>query len=133
MRHIPQVFRYGPGTTGIHETAENALALGQGVCQDYAHIMLSLLRTERIPARYVVGMMMGDGASHAWVEAFCKGFWYGFDVTNQKLVNDEYIKVSCGRDSEDCPVIKGNFFGDGIQHQSESVTVEEFSQQDSPE
>ena len=80
---------------------------------------------ENIPARYVVGMMLGEGASHAWVEAFCRGYWYGFDPTNNKLVNDEYIKVSYGRDSSDCPVIKGNFYGNGIQTQKEEVSVEE--------
>ncbi len=124
MRDIPDVFRYNSGATEIHESAENAMALGKGVCQDYAHIMISLLRMERIPARYVVGMMLGEGASHAWVEALCKGYWYGFDPTNNKLVNDEYIKVSCGRDSNDCPVIKGSFFGNGIQNQKEEVIVE---------
>lgn len=130
MKQLPTVFRYCSGSTGIHETAEKALTLGQGVCQDYAHIMLSLLRMEHIPARYVVGMMLGDGASHAWVEALCKGYWYGFDVTNNKLVNDEYIRVSCGRDSGDCPVIKGKFYGEGTQQQSEAVTVEEIETKD---
>lgn len=125
MRNVSAIFKYHSGATGIHEAAENAFALGNGVCQDYAHIMLSLLRMEHIPARYVVGMMMGDGASHAWVEALSRGFWYGFDVTNNKLVNNEYIRVSCGRDSGDCPIIKGKFFGDGIQQQAESVIVEE--------
>ncbi len=125
MRAIPEVLKYNSGSTEIHETAENALTLGKGVCQDYAHIMLSLLRMEQIPARYVVGMMLGEGASHAWVEAFCRGYWYGFDPTNNKLVNDEYIKVSYGRDSSDCPVIKGSFYGNGIQTQKEKVNVEE--------
>lgn len=124
MRSVNDVFKYHSGITGIHETAENAFSLGKGVCQDYAHIMLSLLRMEHIPSRYVVGMMLGEGVSHAWVEALCRGFWYGFDATNNKLVNDEYIKVSCGRDSSDCSVIKGSFYGNGIQVQTEKAEVE---------
>lgn len=127
MRDIPNVFKYDSGVTEIHETAETAFTLGKGVCQDYAHIMLSLLRIEHIPARYVVGMMLGEGSSHAWVEALCKGYWYGFDPTNNKLINDEYIRVSVGRDSSDCPVIKGSFFGCGVQKQSETVIVEEIN------
>ena len=123
MRWLHDTFHYLPGITGVHEPAEAALALGQGVCQDYAHIMLSLLRLEGIPARYVVGMMLGEGCSHAWVEALCNGYWYGFDPTNNKLVNDEYIRVSCGRDSGDCSIIRGTFYGLVTQTQQESVVV----------
>ncbi len=130
MRDIPNVFSYNSGSTRIHETSESAFTLGKGVCQDYAHIMLSLLRMEHIPARYVVGMMLGEGSSHAWVEALCNGYWYGFDPTNNKLVNDEYIRMSCGRDSSDCPVIKGSFYGSGVQNQSETVLVEEINVKD---
>ncbi|MEE0858270.1 MAG: transglutaminase family protein [Acutalibacteraceae bacterium] len=125
MRSIFNDLKYVQGATQIHSTAEDALKLGEGVCQDYAHIMLSLLRMENIPARYVVGIMQGEGASHAWVEVLCKGYWYGFDPTNNKLINDEYIKISCGRDSSDCAVIRGTFRGVVTQNQSESVLVEE--------
>ena len=124
MRCLHDTFRYAPGSTAVHEPAENALSLGQGVCQDYAHIMLSLLRLEGIPARYVVGMTLGDGASHAWVEALCRGYWYGFDPTNGKLVDDDYIRVSCGRDSGDCSIIRGTFYGLVTQVQREQVRVE---------
>lgn len=125
MNTLHYTFIYDTEATNVHETAENALAIGKGVCQDYAHIMLSLLRTENIPARYVVGMMLGEGSSHAWVEALCNGYWYGFDPTNNKLVNDDYIRVSCGRDSGDCSVIRGSFYGCVTQLQSETVIVEE--------
>lgn len=130
MRALPQAFAYRKGTTAVHETAENAFALGSGVCQDYAHIMTALLRAEHIPARYVVGMMPGEGASHAWVEALCGGYWYGFDPTNNKLVNDEYIKVSCGRDSGDCSVIRGSFYGCAEQTQNEFITVDEITERE---
>lgn len=125
MHTLYYTFRYKQGATSIHATAEEALNLGEGVCQDYAHIMLALLRMENIPARYVVGVMLGEGSSHAWVEVLCNGYWYGFDPTNNKLVNDEYIRVSSGRDSSDCAVIRGTFKGCVTQTQKESVSVEE--------
>lgn len=125
MNTLHYTFTYDTEATGVHETAEKALALGRGVCQDYAHIMLSLLRAEGIPARYVVGMMVGEGSSHAWVEALCNGYWYGFDATNKKLVNEDYIRVSCGRDSSDCSVIRGSFYGIVTQNQTEKVIVKE--------
>lgn len=129
MNTLHYTFAYDTEATAVHETAENALALGRGVCQDYAHIMLSLLRMEGIPARYVVGMTLGEGASHAWVEALCNGYWYGFDPTDNKLVNADYIRVSCGRDSSDCAVIRGNFYGCVTQRQTEKVTVSEKEQE----
>lgn len=125
MHSLHDTFRYLPGKTTVHEPAEAAFALGQGVCQDYAHIMLSLLRMEGIAARYVTGMMLGEGSSHAWVEVLCCGYWYGFDPTNNKLVNDEYIRVSCGRDSGDCSIIRGTFYGLVTQVQQETVLVEQ--------
>ena len=121
---VHEAFSYQPGATSAHESGEDAFARKQGVCQDYAHVMLSLLRMEGIPARYVTGMLMGEGASHAWVEAQCGGYWYGFDPTNDLLVDDGYIRVSCGRDSADCAVIRGTFYGLAAQVQREQVTVE---------
>ena len=121
---VHEAFSYQPGATSAHESGEYAFARKQGVCQDYAHVMLSLLRMEGIPARYVAGMLMGEGASHAWVEAQCGGYWYGFDPTNDLLVDDGYIRVSCGRDSADCAVIRGTFYGLAAQVQREQVTVE---------
>lgn len=125
MHRLHGDFEYIPGLTEVHESAESAFSLGKGVCQDYAQIMISLLRAEGIPARYVVGMMQGEGCSHAWVEALCNGYWYGFDPTNDKLVGDEYIRASCGRDSNDCSIIRGFFYGIAAQTQSEKVMVEE--------
>lgn len=116
---------YQPGITNVHTNAEEAFVLGQGVCQDYAHIYLSLLRLDGIAARYVVGMMMGEGASHAWVEVNCKGYWYGFDPTNDLLVNEGYIKISHGRDYADCIVNRGIFRGKAQQEQKIAVSVKE--------
>ena len=120
---VHEAFSYQPGATSAHESGEDAFARKQGVCQDYAHVMLSLLRLEGIPARYVTGMLMGEGASHAWVEALCGNWWYGFDPTNDLLVDDSYIRVSCGRDSADCAIIRGTFLGWAVQMQREQVIV----------
>lgn len=121
---VHEAFQYVPGITAAHESGETAFTRKQGVCQDYAHVMLSLLRMEGIPARYVTGMLLGEGASHAWVEAQCGGYWYGFDPTGDLLVDDSYIRVSCGRDSADCAIIRGTFLGWAVQMQRERVTVE---------
>ena len=125
MDILSEAFKYVKGSTGMETTAEEAFTGGSGVCQDYAHIMLSLCRMERIPCRYVAGMMLGEGLSHAWVEIWDEGKWIGFDPTNQKLVGDEYIKISNGRDSEDCLVNQGIFTGNVTQMQDISVVVEE--------
>lgn len=125
---VHEAFHYVPGRTVAHETGECAFSRREGVCQDYAHVMLSLLRMEGIPARYVTGMMIGEGASHAWVEALCNGYWYGFDPTNDLLVDDQYIRVACGRDSADCAIIRGTFYGLACQAQREQVRVEQYKE-----
>ena len=83
------------------------MKIGAGVCQDYSHVLLSLLRMAGMPARYVVGLMQGEGESHAWVEANCRGYWYGIDPTNHLLINESYIKLAHGRDYGDCMISRG--------------------------
>lgn len=119
------IFSYQKGVTDISTTAEEAMERGGGVCQDYAHILIALCRMAGIPARYVVGMMVGEGASHAWVEVFSQGKWYGFDPTNRLLVEDQHIKISYGRDYRDCVLNQGVFIGGGRQRQTVHVKVEE--------
>ena len=116
-------YRYEPGVTGIDMNAEEALELGAGVCQDYAHILLALCRAENIPCRYVVGMMLGEGASHAWIEVYEDDFWTGLDPTHNRLIDDNYIKISCGRDAKDCQINQGVFAGGGKQKQEIRVSV----------
>lgn len=125
MERLSDALQYVQGYTDMETTAEEAFSDGVGVCQDYAHIMLSLCRLERIPCRYVTGMMMGEGSSHAWVEIWDDKRWIGFDPTNRKLVNDEYIKISNGRDFSDCLVNQGIFTGNVSQSQEIKVIVEE--------
>lgn len=120
---IYQDMEYVPGVTDIHTAAEEALTGRQGVCQDYAHIMIALCRMADIPSRYVVGMMMGEGYSHAWVEICADGRWHGMDPTNDRAVDDAYIKISHGRDYQDCIVNRGTFSGNGTQTQKVSVVV----------
>ncbi len=94
-----------------------ALHLGRGVCQDYAHILLSVLRSLRIAARYVSGHLPGDGAPHAWVEALVadpeRGTLavVGSDPTHQCDVGPDYIVVAAGRDFADVTSTSGVFTG----------------------
>ncbi len=125
MMELQKEFQYMSGVTGICTTAEEAFELGKGVCQDYAHILLSLCRLERIPCRYVVGMLLGEGLSHAWVEVCSDGHWVALDPTNNLVVNDQHIKISSGRDYRDCTINQGLFTGQTTQTQTIHVTVTE--------
>ena len=125
MNDLYENFTYIPGVTDIHTTAGEALRLGRGVCQDYAHIMTAVLRYMGIPARYVNGLMIGEGYTHAWVEVYTDGGWYGLDPTNNLHIDDYYIKLAHGRDYKDCPVDKGCFWGNAVQEQKIYVNVEE--------
>lgn len=125
MGGLHRQFRYVQGVTDIHTTAEQAMAQGEGVCQDYSHILLSLCRLQKIPARYVVGMLMGEGLSHAWVEVCSGGRWYALDPTNNLIVDDQHIRISTGRDYKDCIVNQGVFVGLARQTQEASVIVTE--------
>ena len=120
---VHESLRYEKGVTDIGTSAEDALALGRGVCQDYSHILLSLCREDRIPARYVVGMLLGEGESHAWVEVCDGGRWRGFDPTNNVPVEDGHIKISHGRDYRDCSINRGVFTGQARQRQTILVEV----------
>lgn len=125
MYHLGSEYQYVSGVTGIQTTAEDAMQSGKGVCQDYAHIMLSLCRMRRIPVRYVTGMMLGEGKSHAWVEVWSGEEWIGMDPTNSQLAGEHYIKIAHGRDYSDCLVNQGIFTGNVTQDQQILVSVEE--------
>lgn len=125
MHKLYKEFIYEKDVTNIKTTAEEAMALKRGVCQDYSHIMLSLLRMRKIPSRYVVGMLYGEGFSHAWIEVFSDGYWYGLDPTNNIVVSDNHLKISHGRDYHDCIVNKGILNGGGKQTQTIQVILEE--------
>lgn len=128
---IYKQFRYARGITNVETTVDEILEHGGGVCQDFAHIMLQLLRNMRIPARYVSGYicpnqngMRGEGATHAWVEAYIPGYgWAGIDPTNNVWVTNAHIKLAIGRNFDDCSPIKGTFRGNSKQHLSVNVSI----------
>jgi transglutaminase-like putative cysteine protease len=132
-RHINESFIYEPGVTDVHSTSAVVMALGRGVCQDFAHIMLATCRYLGVPARYVSGYLYGgstpdgrDEASHAWCEVYCgkeKG-WIGMDPTHSTLfVDDRYIKIGSGRDYGDVPPVRGTFKGNATEKLSVAVKV----------
>lgn len=113
MHSLHRDFHYQPCSTNVDTTAEEAFLQGQGICQDYAHIFISLLHLAGIPARYVTGFIVGEGASHAWVEVLWNHKWYGLDPTNDMLVKEEHIKIGVGRDAKDCTINRGIMHGGG--------------------
>ena len=125
MNSLSENFSYVPGVTGVNTSAEEAFCLGRGVCQDYAHILLALCRKSRIPCKYVAGMMIGEGATHAWTEVFEDGKWLLLDPTHNRRCDDSYIVFSRGRDARDCSINQGVFTGGGRQTQKIRVFVEE--------
>lgn len=126
--HIRSAMSYVKGVTTAETTAAQAFSLRQGVCQDYAHIMISACRASGIPARYVCGMIPGEGETHAWVEIWSDGAWFGMDPTAGKVCDDRYIAIAKGRDAADCPVIRGLFKGCAVQNTVTLSSVEHSEQ-----
>lgn len=123
MHRLYQDFKYEKNKTTMSTTAEQAWQIGAGVCQDYAHILIALCQMAGIPARYVTGMLIGEGASHAWVEILAGAYWYPLDPTNDCIVTDSHIKIGTGRDAGDCLINRGIMHGGGKQMQEVRVTV----------
>jgi len=129
--YIYKYFKYIKGITNIETTVDEILEHKAGVCQDFAHLMLQVLRTVGIPARYVSGYicpnkngMRGEGATHAWVEAWIPGYgWAGIDPTNNVWVTNNHIKLAVGRHFNDCSPVKGAFKGPARQKLSVYVSV----------
>jgi transglutaminase-like putative cysteine protease len=127
-------FAYVPNSTRVDSPIEQALETRQGVCQDFAHILIALVRRLKIPCRYVSGYMFhGDagekdrsleGASHAWAEALLPRLgWVAFDPTNNLVGADRHIRVAIGRDYADVPPTRGVYKGDAQSELSVAVTV----------
>ena len=112
--------RYMPGATGVLTDAQEAWHKGQGVCQDMAHVTVSLMRSAGLPARYVSGYLHPDpkagpgttatGQSHAWVE-YWAGSWAAVDPTSGAPVGERHVVVARGRDYADVPPLKGIYHG----------------------
>jgi transglutaminase-like putative cysteine protease len=129
-RFIFQYFEYSPQSTDVKTPIEEVLKIGKGVCQDFAHVFISVCRQNKIPARYVSGYLnqgmdfKGASQLHAWAEAFIPELgWVGFDSTNNLLADMHYIKIAHGTDYRDCSPIIGVLETTGTQISTHSVTV----------
>ncbi len=128
---IADRIRYMPGTTRPKTTAAEALAQGEGVCQDHAQALISAARAGGVPARYVSGYLQSDEsgalheASHAWAELFVQGLgWIGFDPTNSCCPDERYIRLGSGLDGQDAAPIRGVSRGTGAESLSVTVAVQ---------
>lgn len=129
--YIFKNFKYIKGITDVETTVDEILQKGAGVCQDFAHLMLQILRNARIPCRYVSGYicpnkngMRGEGATHAWVEAWIPGYgWAGIDPTNNVWVTNKHVQLSVGRNFNDCSPVRGAFKGPARQTLSVMVSI----------
>lgn len=129
--HIFAHFEYKKGITTVETTVDEILEHKSGVCQDFAHVLLEMLRTVAIPARYVSGYICpnhdgarGAGATHAWVEVYLPELgWVGIDPTNNIWVTDQHVVLAVGRHFNDCSPVKGTFKGPANQALSVFVSV----------
>jgi transglutaminase-like putative cysteine protease len=118
-KYVYENFNYIPGITSVETTLDEIWKLKAGVCQDFAHILLVMLRMINIPGRYVSGYicpnkngMRGEGATHAWVEAYIPGYgWLGLDPTNNCIANETHVRLAVGRNFTDCSPVKGVYKG----------------------
>jgi transglutaminase-like putative cysteine protease len=118
-RYVYDNFTYNKGVTTVETTLDEVWKLRAGVCQDFAHILTVMLRLVGIPARYVSGYicthrhgMRGEGATHAWAEAYIPDYgWLGIDPTNNCVANENHVRLAVGRSFSDCSPVKGVYKG----------------------
>ena len=126
---------YEIGQTGATTTAEEALSAGHGVCQDHAHLFITLARLLGYPARYVSGyLLMNDrvdqDAGHGWAEVHVDGLgWVGFDVSNGYSPDDRYVRVATGLDYREAAPIAGITFGRGTEAMTVTLQVQQVQSQ----
>jgi transglutaminase-like putative cysteine protease len=136
---IHENFQYRKGATNFSTDVGSIWRERIGVCQDFAHIMLSVLRTAGLPSRYVCGYietspitgengeskrLIGSVATHAWVEVLVPGQqWVALDPTNNRWCGEQHISVSFGRDASEASPIRGTFKGTGRQTMKVQVRV----------
>ena len=137
---MPDHFEYRRGVTYVGSTVDDLLEAGAGVCQDFAHLSLLLLRRKGIAARYVSGYLWAapeDGGAdslevdtHAWIEALIPGtdgrgepVWVGADPTNRGLVSESHVKIGHGRFYADVPPVKGVYRGPAAADLESRVTM----------
>jgi transglutaminase-like putative cysteine protease len=128
---VYEKFQYIQGVTTVQTRIEEIWQLKAGVCQDFAHIMCQMLRMAGIPAKYVSGYICpnkngvrGEGATHAWVEAYIPGCgWLGLDPTNNSIANETYVRLALGRSFNDCSPVRGVYKGPSQHKLSVRVIV----------
>jgi transglutaminase-like putative cysteine protease len=128
-----EAFEYVPNATRVDSPIDEALQARSGVCQDFAHIMIALVRQLKIPCRYVSGYLYHEdkchdrspaGASHAWVEAYLgEAGWVEFDPTNNLMGCERHIRVAVGRDYADVPPTRGVHRGESESELTVRVIV----------
>jgi transglutaminase-like putative cysteine protease len=145
---IPDRFEYRPGATYVESSVRDLLEMGAGVCQDFVHLALVLLRRRGIAARYVSGYLWAareDDSSdslevdtHAWLEALLPGtdgngepVWVGADPTNRRLAGETHVKIGHGRFYSDVPPIKGLYMGGARSELDAAVTMSRLDPQTS--
>ncbi|MFT4012078.1 MAG: transglutaminase family protein [Paracoccus sp. (in: a-proteobacteria)] len=129
---VSEVIAYSPGVTEASTSAAEALALGQGVCQDHAHALIACARHRGLPARYVSGYLHSSqngtphDAAHAWAEIHVGSLgWVGFDAANACCPDDRYVRLGSGLDAQDAAPVRGMAFGQGVEALDVCVHVEE--------
>jgi transglutaminase-like putative cysteine protease len=135
MKRIKADFTYELGATTVTTAPSMSFALRRGVCQDFAHIMISGLRGLGLPAAYVSGYLRtvprsgaarleGADAMHAWVMVWCgDAGWWGLDPTNALIASDDHVVLAIGRDYADAAPIGGVMLGSGAQRLNTAVDV----------
>ena len=126
-------FEYNQDSTHVDSPIDDALGSRKGVCQDFAHVFIALLRPLGVPARYVSGYLFhrkdggdrsADGATHAWVEVLMPDLgWVGFDPTNNIAAGERHVRVAIGRDYADVPPTRGVFKGGSVVRSELAVAV----------
>lgn len=133
-QYVYDNFEYIKGVTTVETTLDEIWKLKAGVCQDFAHILMEMLRMLRIPARYVSGyictskngVFRGVGATHAWAEAYIPDYgWLGIDPTNNCIANETHVRLAVGRNFSDCSPVKGVYKGSSSHTLEVAVSVDD--------
>lgn len=126
MRHVHSNFTYTPQSTTVHTRMSEVFNLRRGVCQDFAHVLLGLCRSLKIPALYVSGYLATERASatHAWIEVFLPDLgWQPLDPTHNCVADETYVKIAVGRDYADVTPVRGHYKGTQNRRMEVEVSV----------
>jgi len=132
-QYVYDNFEYIKGVTTVETKLDEIWKMKAGVCQDFAHILMEMLRMAHIPARYVSGYictsrdgMRGQGATHAWAEAYIPDYgWLGIDPTNNCIANETHVRLAVGRNFLDCSPVKGVYKGSSRHKLEVAVAVDD--------